>query len=79
MLLYPLPSVVAAVGWLTIYGFADKANAGVHPIEWSLAWLALGGVAFLIWARKEKSWPFGPKVIREQFMEEQEAVLEPAA
>jgi fructoselysine transporter len=79
MFLYPLPSVVAAVGWLTIYCFADKANAGVHPIEWSLAWLALGCVAFLIWARTEKSWPFGPKEIREQFLEEQEAVLEPAA
>ena len=78
MLLYPLPSIVAAAGWLTVYLWADKANPGVHPIEWSLAWLALGIVAFLIWARREHSWPFGPKEIREQFLEEQEnAIPEP--
>ena len=78
MILYPLPTIVAGIGWLTMYLWSDKANPGVHPIEWSLAWLALGGVAFLIWARKEKSWPFGPKEIREQFIEEQERGAEPA-
>ena len=77
MVLYPLPSVVAGIGWVTIYLFADKANPGVHPIEWSLAWLALGCVAFLLWARREHSWPFGPKEIREQFLDEQRAVREP--
>jgi len=75
MFLYPLPSIVAAAGWLTIYLWADKANPGVHPIEWSLAWLALGIVAFLIWARREHSWPFGPKEIREQFLDEQENIV----
>ena len=80
MLLYPLPSIVAAAGWLTVYLWADKANPGVHPIEWSLAWLALGIVAFLIWARREHSWPFGPKEIREQFLEEQRNTIpEPVA
>ena len=79
MLLYPLPSIVAGAGWVTIYLWADKANPGVHPIEWSLAWLALGCVAFLIWARREHSWPFGPKEIREQFIEEQNRELEPVA
>jgi amino acid transporter len=77
MILYPLPTIVAGIGWATMYLWSDKANPGVHPIEWSLVWLALGGVAFLVWARKEKSWPFGPKEIREQFMEEQNAQLEP--
>jgi fructoselysine transporter len=77
MILYPLPSVLAGIGWVTIYLFADKANPGVHPIEWSLAWLALGCVAFLIWARREHAWPFGPKEIREQFLEEQGPVREP--
>jgi fructoselysine transporter len=78
MILYPLPSIVAGLGWATIYLWADKANPGVHPIEWSLAWLALGCVAFLVWARREHSWPFGPKEIREQFQfrEEQGAVPE---
>jgi amino acid transporter len=65
--LYPLPVVVAALGWVSVYVFADKNNPGLHPIEWSLAWVALGAVAFLIWARAEHTWPFGPKEIREAF------------
>ncbi|MFF2556586.1 APC family permease [Nocardia sp. NPDC058058] len=68
MFLYPLPAIVAAIGWLVIYGYADKSNPGVHPIEWSLAWVALGAVAFLIWARAEKVWPFGPKEIQEEYL-----------
>jgi amino acid transporter len=62
MTLYPLPSFLALFGWLYIY-----INAGRRPIELSLAWLALGILAFLIWARVEKTWPFGPKIIREEF------------
>ncbi|MFC5910329.1 APC family permease [Streptacidiphilus monticola] len=77
MLLYPLPSVVAGIGWLVIYGYADKANPGVHPIEWSLVWVALGAVAYLIWSRVEKTWPFGPKEIREEYLAAQRA--EPVA
>ncbi|PWI41913.1 APC family permease [Streptomyces sp. ICBB 8177] len=68
MWLYPLPSVVALVGWLTVYVFADKNNPGLHPIEWSLGWVALGVIAFLVWARREHTWPFGPKDIREDFL-----------
>ncbi|GHJ36700.1 APC family permease [Streptomyces sp. TS71-3] len=68
MWLYPLPSLVALAGWLSVYVFADKNNHGLHPIEWSLAWVALGAIAFLIWARVEKVWPFGPKEIHENFL-----------
>ncbi|MFJ2867472.1 APC family permease [Kitasatospora sp. NPDC087314] len=80
MVLYPLPGVVAAVGWLVIYGYADKANPGVHPIEWSLAWVGLGGLAYLVWSRVEGAWPFGPKVIREEYLTAQnaEVAAEPA-
>lgn len=67
MLLYPLPCVVAAIGWAVIYGYADKANPGVHPIEWSLGWVALGLASYLVWSRVEKVWPFGPKEVREQY------------
>jgi len=35
--------------------------------------MALGAVAYLIWARYEKVWPFGPKEVREAFLEEQKA------
>jgi fructoselysine transporter len=73
MILYPLPSIVAAIGWFTIYAYADKANAGVHPIEWSLAWVALGIVAFTVWAKFEKTWPFGGREIREQYLDAQRA------
>lgn len=69
MWLYPLPSIIALVGWLVIYGYADKNSPGRHPIEWSLAWVALGCVAFLLWARFEKVWPFGPKEITEEYLQ----------
>lgn len=70
MWLYPVPSLVALAGWLTVYVFADRSNPGLHPIEWSLAWVGLGCVAFLTWARAERTWPFGPKEIREEFLAE---------
>jgi fructoselysine transporter len=35
-----------------------------------MVWTAMGVVAYLIWARYEKVWPFGPKEIREVFVEE---------
>ncbi|MEV0093954.1 APC family permease [Streptomyces sp. NPDC050738] len=79
MWLYPLPSVVALVGWLVIYGYADKNSPGRHPIEWSLAWLALGCVAFFLWAKYEKVWPFGPREVREEYLESQDSADEPAA
>jgi amino acid transporter len=67
MFLYPLPSSIALAGWLYIY-----KSAGLKPILLSLAWLLAGGVAFLIWARTERTWPFGPKEIREAFLENAE-------
>ena len=71
MWLYPLPGILAGIGWLVIYGFADKASPGFHPIEWSLAWVAAGCLAFVFWSRFEKLWPFGPKEIREEYLEAQ--------
>jgi len=66
--LYPLPNVIALIGWVTVYGFADRNSPGIHPIEWSLAWVALGLVVFLGWARFEHTWPFGPKEIKEAYL-----------
>jgi fructoselysine transporter len=73
MLLYPMPLVIAFAGWAAVYGWADKANPGIHPIEFSLAWVAIGVLAYLGWAKVEKTWPFGPKEIREQFLGADEA------
>ncbi|MGW2516802.1 APC family permease [Streptomyces sp. NPDC001617] len=78
MWLYPVPSIVAFVGWCVIYGYADKNSPGRHPIEWSLAWLALGCVAYVLWARFEKVWPFGPKEITEEYLTPEPANPEPA-
>jgi len=74
MFLYPVPLIVAGIGWAVIYGYADKANPGVHPIEWSIGWVALGVIAYLLWSKAEKTWPFGPKVIREEYAEGVESV-----
>jgi amino acid transporter len=78
MWLYPIPSLLALVGWLTIYGYADKNSPGRHPIEWSLAWVALGCVAFVVWANLEKVWPFGPKEIKEEYLPTSTPDPEPA-
>lgn len=64
MWLYPLPSLVALAGWIYIY-----KSAGTRPIVLSLVWLAAGVVAYLVWARLERIWPFGPKEIGEPFAE----------
>ncbi|SEN25377.1 APC family permease [Actinacidiphila rubida] len=79
MWLYPVPSIVALVGWLVIYGYADKNSPGRHPIEWSLAWVALGLVAFALWSRYEKVWPFGPKEISEEYLEGADPDADPNA
>jgi amino acid transporter len=64
--LYPVPCIIALVGWVYIF-----VSSGWSAIELAIVWTALGVVAYLIWARYEKVWPFGPKEIREVFLEEQ--------
>src|SRR5215211_2389460 len=64
--LYPVPCIIALVGWVYIF-----VSSGRSAIELALVWMVLGVVAYLIWARYEKVWPFGPKEIREAFLEEQ--------
>jgi amino acid transporter len=63
MWLYPLPSIIALVGWIYVY-----YASGWLPIGLSIAWLAVGVVAYLIWARYEHTWPFGPKEINEVYL-----------
>jgi hypothetical protein len=60
----PATSLLASGGWLYVY-----LACGPKMILLSLAWLALGVLSFLLWARVEKTWPFGPKDIREEFLE----------
>jgi fructoselysine transporter len=86
MFLYPLPGILAGLGWLVIYGYADENAPGLHPIELSLLWVVVGAGAFLLWARSKREWPFGPKHIEERYLnadprllELDEEDLEPAA
>ncbi len=61
--LYPLPSILAGVGWFYVY-----VSSGFWPIVLSLVWIAAGILAFGVWARVEGTWPFGPKEVREDFL-----------
>lgn len=61
--LYPLASLVALAGWIFAYCWS-----GALMIQLSLAWLTLGGIVFLVWARLEKTWPFGPIEIKEAYL-----------
>jgi len=62
--LYPLPSLISLLGW----SYAFVALDGVSIIL-SLAWVVFGGLAFLIYARAYKTWPWGPVEVREEFLQ----------
>lgn len=54
MWLYPLPCLLALVGWLYMY-----VSAGVLFMLLGLGTLAAGALVFLVWARQRATWPFG--------------------
>lgn len=60
--LYPVPTVIALIGWVYIYISASWLSIGL-----SLGWILLGAIAFVIYAKTEHTWPFGPKDIKEAF------------
>lgn len=51
MWLYPVPALIALLGWIYIYMASNQNAPGAYPIQWSLAWLLLGSVAHLWWSR----------------------------
>jgi amino acid transporter len=53
MWLYPLPALVALVGWIFVLGTSDPL-----VILFGLATLALGVVAFFAWSWRTGHWPF---------------------
>jgi amino acid transporter len=65
--LYPVPTLVALFGWGYIYW-----SASWQSISLSLGWILVGAIAFLIYAKAERTWPFGPKEIKEAFAAEPE-------
>lgn len=72
--LYPVPSILAAGGFIYVF-----LASGWSAIRVMLAWTVLGIIAFLIWARIEHVWPFGPKKIREEFISAQAAAQQSEA
>jgi len=61
--LYPLPCLIALVGWIWVY-----VKAGTLPQILSGVWLLAGIGVFFLWARLNKSWPFAPLEIREAYL-----------
>lgn len=51
--LYPVPTVVAFLGWLFIFTTTD-----VRVIGFGVGILLLGVLAFLVWSRRLGEWPF---------------------
>jgi len=56
MWLYPVPAVLTMIGWLWLFWRTGPVR------KWGLLQIALGVVAFLIWAWDRKQWPFGKAV-----------------
>ena len=54
MWLYPVPALVALLGWIFVF-----ATTQFRVILFGLGVLALGCLAFLLWSRNTKRWPFG--------------------
>jgi amino acid transporter len=61
--LYPLPCVVAMLGWIYVY-----VSASTMSLVLSGVWIAAGLIVFLVWARANRSWPFAPVQIREAYL-----------
>jgi hypothetical protein len=61
--LYPLPCIVALVGWIYVY-----VSASAISIILSGAWIVVGLVVFMAWAKINKSWPFAPVEIRQAYL-----------
>jgi len=51
--LYPIPALVALVGWTFVFVTTD-----VRVIGFGLGILALGVAGFLIWSQRLRQWPF---------------------
>jgi amino acid transporter len=70
MWLYPIPAIVAFILWIaTYFASGSQANPQWVPIYLSIAWLVVGVVAFLIYARVERTWPFGPVAVNDEYRE----------
>jgi fructoselysine transporter len=58
MWLFPVPAVLTMMGWAWLFWRTGPVR------KWGLLQIALGGVAYLVWAWDRKQWPFGKRVAR---------------
>jgi amino acid transporter len=58
MWLYPLPSIIALIGWIFIF-----ATTPWPVIVLGLGTLTLGAILFLVWSWYNKRWPFVPAIL----------------
>ena len=61
--LYPVPCVVALVGWVYVY-----VSASTLSLILSGAWILAGLVVFVVWAKLNEAWPFAPVEVREAYL-----------
>ena len=61
--LYPLPCVVALLGWVYVY-----VSASTLSLLLSGAWILVGLAVFMAWAKLNMSWPFAPVEVREAYL-----------
>ena len=64
--LYPVPCVIALLGWIYVYVSASTSSLILSGI-----WIAAGLVVFAMWAKLNQSWPFAPVEIHETYLEKQ--------
>ena len=62
--LYPVPCVVALLGWVYVYVSASPLSLVLSGV-----WILVGLGVFLVWAKLNKSWPFAPVEIHEAYLE----------
>ena len=62
--LYPVPCVIALVGWVYVY-----VSASTLSLMLSGLWIVAGLVVFAVWARLNRSWPFAAVEVREAYLE----------
>ena len=74
-------SIIALVGWVYVFVASGLSINGTqfqfilpvwnNPMILAIGWTVLGVVAYLLWARYvEHTWPFGPKEIKEEYVEQ---------
>lgn len=56
MWFYPIPALLALAGWIFLF-----VTSGKTLILYSLATVAAGAAAFMVWSQLRGTWPFAPR------------------